>query len=32
MANVNFSFGKYADYKALEVKDAGTLYFTSDTH
>lgn len=23
MANVNFSFGKYADYKALEVKDAG---------
>lgn len=32
MANVNFSFGKYTDYKALEVKDAGTLYFTSDTH
>ena len=32
MANVNFSFGKYVDYKALEVKDAGTLYFTTDTH
>lgn len=27
MANVNFSFGKYADYKALEVKDAGYSVF-----
>ena len=31
MADVKFSVGTYANYKALEAKDAGTLYFTTDT-
>lgn len=30
MANVLFKHGTYAQYKALEVKDANTLYFLTD--
>lgn len=32
MANVNFKVGLYANYAALEPKDANTLYFTTDTY
>lgn len=31
MANVNFSYGAKANYEALSVKDANTLYFLTDT-
>lgn len=31
MANVNFKYGAYTDYQKLAVKDANTLYFTTDT-
>ena len=31
MANVSFKYGSYESYKALAVKSADTLYFTTDT-
>lgn len=31
MANVSFKYGSYDSYKALAVKSADTLYFTTDT-
>lgn len=31
MANVSFKYGSYDSYKALSVKSADTLYFTTDT-